>query len=97
MLLHNVGTPASNAAGNEDRGVLGYGNAHCEVSHATGEINIGVDLLGIEHDLLNMIPKVEPLPGGGVFLVGVLEPPVTKNPGTVVAVLVHTVAEPQLI
>lgn len=61
VLFHDVGTPAGDSGGDEDWGILGDGDAHGEVGHAAGEVDIWVDCLFVFHNLLDGFAEVEEL------------------------------------
>ncbi len=93
LLLHDVGGPAGDSCGDEEGGVLRDGDAHDEVGHAAGEIDVGEDALLVVHDLLDLLADLEPLDGVGALAFCVDAPETVQDGGAVVAVLVDAVAE----
>ena len=93
MLLHDVRTPAGDAARHEDRRVLRHGDTHDEIGHAAREVDVRVDALVAQHDRLHFVAHVEPFLARRALLLGELETPAAQDARAVVAVLVDAVAE----
>ena len=91
VLLHDVGAPAGDSTRDEDRRVLRDGNPHHEIRHPAGKIDVGIDVLLLEHDLLHAVPDVEPLLRIRSVLLGNLQTPRAQDSRAVIAVLIHTV------
>ena len=93
VLLHDVSAPARYSARNEDRRVLWNRDTHRKVGHTAGIVDVGMNVLFVQHDRLNFSAQFKPLHRFGILRLSIIDSPIAKNSCAMVAVLIHAVTK----